>query len=489
MNEALIKMYRSVGYIGPLPDTDPRTMPFTGTASDPIEELPPLDLKGLNELEQWYEKEPDKLLKTMGHLNDHPMTSEYFGEIIELTRNALTHPDDFLKLRTAHSTTRMMVESNRFVMPDKYPNYPDIRINPQSKKYEPGGDAIGWVLNTGSYFLLELLGIDKKKGFRFHDKNTDSNFLYSMKDSQGVPFGSGRPVRVGLFADFGTGEYHSLYIARHLERQFELDYAIHLGDVYYAGRTSEFRKYMWEPTENLMQKTRTFWMAGNHEKFANYKPYYNFMDKKKGMGPSGLQEQEGSYFCIRSDQFQIIGIDTAFFKNGRYKRKELLDWLKERLHEGKDHSPSLVTILLSPNEPYNLGSKKQHSLLKDLGEFVNDNMIDLWFWGNTHYSALFQKTSKTPFIGSCIGHAGHPIKQKNILNAFDKDKHGKGLAPASWVDTSLKFPQEDFPNLRPDLNNHGFCIMELHPDKIILEYYDWLMRKLNSVNFPIDHFT
>jgi len=491
MDKDLISLYRSLGYNGPLPDTLPSQFTALEDATpDQIDELPPLDLKGVEELERMYEKDPKKMLKKMDSLNESQMTPEYFGALIEQARNALTHPKEFLKQMDAGIQFESLSASAPLSWPTKYPSYDDITVEPHSHKYEPRADLLGWIINSGSYFIGEKIGLCSKKVFRLHDEHSTSDFVYKMKDPQGNPFEFGRSVRIGLFADFGTGEYHSRFIARNLETKFDLDYAIHLGDVYYAGRTSEFEKHMWEPLKNLMSKTRMFWMAGNHEKYSCYKPYYKFMDDKKGVGPEGLQEQEGSYFCIRSDRYQVVAIDTAFFKDGRYQKKgrkeveKLWNWLNDRLQEGKDHSPPLINILLSPNEPYNLGSRKRKGLLNDLSELVNKNLIDLWFWGNTHHAALYDKTSETPFIGSCIGHAGHPIYNKRIKN----DAKKKGLAPTSWVDTTFKFPPKDFGRLRQDLNNHGFCIMELHKDKIILEYYDWLMRKHNIANFPLDIF-
>ena len=60
----------------------------------------------------------------------------------------------------------------------------------------------------------------------------------------------------------------------------------------------------------------------------------------------GNQFQEGSYFCLRSDKFQIIGIDTAYFEVGRCAEPELLAWLKEVLRVGKKQG--CVNICLVP---------------------------------------------------------------------------------------------------------------------------------------------
>ncbi|NIR47853.1 hypothetical protein GWO43_05320, partial [candidate division KSB1 bacterium] len=289
-------------------------------------------------------------------------------------------------------------------------------------------------------------------------------------------------LAIALFADFGTGLYHSKYIARNIAAM-KPDYAIHLGDVYYAGRDTEFKFNFREPLEPVLKTSRLFTMNANHEMFSSGFPYFGYINYKLGRKSGWVeQEQQGSYFSIRNNKYQIIGIDTAYHEDGRHKEKELNKWLGKRLEEGR--TANRTNIFLSPNEPYELGKDEFSNLYSDLQRFVDAKLIDFWFWGNTHYCALFEKSKKAPFFGSCIGHGGHPIYKEDVeKNAAKHDKlKNKDIPPPMWVDTSPKFPEET--GLRPDLANHGFCMMHLGPKSVRLTYYDWLKKERHSVEFP-----
>ncbi|MGH7602201.1 MAG: hypothetical protein ACREOI_38030, partial [bacterium] len=136
-----------------------------------------------------------------------------------------------------------------------------------------------------------------------------------------------------------------------------------------------------------------------------------------------------------------------------------------------------------------LGDKKFSDLYHDLKGFIQEKLIDFWFWGNTHYGALFDRSPQAPFIGSCIGHAGHPIYKKDIEKNHAKHlalkRKSNGIPPTLWVDLSLKFPE--WTKLRPDLANHGFCLLELEGEKIRLTYYDWLKNVQHQAEFPGSH--
>ena len=216
-------------------------------------------------------------------------------------------------------------------------------------------------------------------------------------------------LEIALFSDFGTGLYHSRYIAKQLvEGRFP--YAIHVGDVYYSGRKSEFRKYMTRPLSPLFGATELFLLNSNHEMYSGGKPYFRFLDDKRA-AHSDRQKQEGSYFCLRSKRFQILGIDTAYHEDGRFRDPNLLEWLDEKLREGRSNGQT--NILLSANHPYEYGKVEFSKLFRDdLGDLIGDR-VDLWFWGNTHYCALFDRGPRIPFHGSCIGHGG----QLQVLSA------------------------------------------------------------------------
>ena len=214
-------------------------------------------------------------------------------------------------------------------------------------------------------------------------------------------------------------------------------------------------------------------MNGNHEMLSGGGAFFKYIDEKRvrSGGAAGVkrQRQEGSYFALTSPKFQIIGIDTAYHTSihgaGRYANDDLKYWLKARLDEGR--ALGQINILLSGDEPYSVGSAGTTELFGDVGKLVDAQLIDLWFWGNTHYCALFDRSDRTPFLGSCIGHGGYPYDRMK-----ESSKAGT-LTSVRWLETRARFP--DSTGVRQDRGNNGYVMMTLnHQSGIIeLDYRDW----------------
>lgn len=432
-----MKLYRSLGYKKPF-----------GEAKDIVT---PEDLKRVRtELNDTVKAR--ELLSRARKVWDSEITKEEIQRSIEKTQNAFTEVPGMPGLP--------LILSQEILPPDFKlpPADPRIEVKPDFPKFEKERDAIGWILFAGFYWLRSRDPDRPKARFRRHDAN--HTFVYNL------PNPPQEGLEIALFGDFGTGLYTSLYITQQIkERKFP--YAIHLGDVYYAGTKEEFETTLVKPFKEILQNTRFFTMIANHEMLSDGHAYFEYLDAKKKSHPN--QEQEGSYFCLRSNAFQIIGIDTDYFEEGRFKKereeeKLLHKWLEDVLKHGKDNNK--VNILLTANEPYKYGDKNYRSdLYRDLKSFIDQNMIDLWFWGNTHYCALFNRSDEMKFVGSCIGHGGFP---------YNKKEEGKEEpAPLLFLETEARFPA--WTKLHKEFGNNGFCVLRLMPNhKIKLEYIDWL---------------
>jgi hypothetical protein len=159
---------------------------------------------------------------------------------------------------------------------------------------------------------------------------------------------------------------------------------------------------------------------------------------------------------------QILGIDTQYYGGGRYRNNELLAWLRTRLAEGRQSG--LTNIVVSSDHPYSYGKTSMADLFFDVASLVED--IDLWFWGNTHYCALFSPGPAIPFIGSCVGHGGYPYGTE----------HSGGATPPGvqvrFVETRSRFHK--WPAIRPDRGNNGFCMLTMSATALELRYIDWM---------------
>lgn len=322
-----------------------------------------------------------------------------------------------------------------------------IELNPNIRQFEK---LDPWWIGVADENLISKLGRwPNLEKFVAHSK--DRPFVYQATAAEAE-----RPI--GLFADFGTGTYQSRLIARQLAAR-QLGYAVHLGDVYYAGRQREFAEYYTAPLRPLTQKTKLFSLPENHELYSGGKWYLDFLrdPHKRGISP-----QEGSYFCLRFLRHQIIAIDVNWHKRQRFLHAPTRQWLQERL----DEAPDLTTILLSGSGPYGYGDSSAYSLLSDLWDYLKSGRIAMWIWGDDHYCALFERDDLiAPFYGSCIGHGGYPAG----VQTAGKSSWARTL----WLEDEPRFPR--WTGLRQDMLCNGWSELSLAADGgFALTYRDWL---------------
>jgi hypothetical protein len=400
-----------------------------------------------------------------------------------LLGSAATVDDALRMLNTAESAlenaagTRVAAAANRseqsFELPPehRFPGY-DHRANPifpHRTVFETAADAPAWAATAAAAWLFRLFARKPKL------PEPAAHAIYPLATRDGE-------TTVALFSDWGTGYYHSRYIAAHIARM-EVANAIHLGDVYYIGSESQFDDHVTPIIEPLLTQMPVYMMNANHEMDSEGIPYFKYLRHKQALGRKRgfvAQPQETSYFCLRNDRYQVIGIDTAYHKAGRHQDRDLNQWFGARLEEGR--AAGLTTVLLSQNEAYarmkGSGGVAVHERRElcdvDLRAFVDAGLIHAWFWGDEHYAALYDANDTMPFVGSCIGHGGYPFGIKR-----DDSDEARDLVPLVWAETGSRF--EGIEGLRQDRGNNGFCHMTLAADGIELRYIDWRFRTRKEV--------
>jgi hypothetical protein len=249
----------------------------------------------------------------------------------------------------------------------------------------------------------------------------------------------------------------------------------HLGDVYYGGSQSEFDANYTKILEPVMQNSLLWSIPENHELYSGGFAYQKFLADHRGSGP-GKVHQDGSYFCVRFSNHQIVGIDVNWNKRQRYVKPELRAWLEDVLDSGE--KSQLTTILCSGSAPWTYGEEHGSKLFEDMKEWTDAGRIAMWFWGDDHYCALFQRDdAKGKFVGSCIGHAGFPGDRQ-------KEKKKSFVEPV-WVETEPRFPKKY--DLRDDLTNPGWVQLSLLGNGgVELLYVDWLGCKRLRAKYDLD---
>jgi len=419
-----------------------------------------VDGRVVADMRAWLIADPERMLaEAPAVLGDTPSIADGM-RLLNDAEAALRTPSHTLAALAANRSD----ESYELPVKYQFPGYDPqaVPIRPSEKRFESAADAAAWAATAVAAWFFRLA--TPKPDLPLPAGTAE----YPLAEKNGQ-------TTIALFSDWGTGYYHSNYIARHVV-QLGAAQAVHLGDVYYTGTAGQFNEQFTPLLDRVIRAMPLYAMNANHEMDSHGIPYLDFLATKKALGPDtghAAQPQETSYFALVNDRYQVVGIDTAFHGNGRYEDDGLRAWLRARLESGRD--AGRTTILLSQNEPYGPSSgdsvaAREHRDLytKDLGDWVKEGLVHAWFWGDEHYVALYEPNDEVPFVGSCIGHGGYPYGRVH------DDTRASDVTRVVWTETEARFPEDT--GQRQDRGNNGFCRLTLREDGIRLEYWDWLLR-------------
>jgi hypothetical protein len=423
-----------------------------------------LDGKAIAELREKLLSQPDEMMaEAPAVLGDRPELADAL-KLLNDAEAALRTPRHTLSALAANRSD----ETYELPAHHQFPGYDSaaVPIRPSEKQFESAADAAAWAATAVAAWAFRL--VTRKPDLPVPAGTAE----YPLQSRDGA-------TTVALFSDWGTGYYHSRYIARHIVHLGAAQ-AVHLGDVYYTGTSSQFAEHFNPVLDPVVRALPFYAMNANHEMDSHGIAYLQFLEIKRSLGGTpgfAPQPQETSYFCLSNDAYQVIGIDTAFHRNGRYKDDVLRLWLRDRLEAGQ--SAGKITVLLSQNEPYgpsggdSVRAREFRDLYtKDLKP-ITEGLVHAWFWGDEHYAALYEPNDDAPFVGSCIGHGGYPYGRMTL------DSGPGDVTRAVWAETEARFPPDT--GQRQDRGNNGFCLLTLESSGILLTYWDWLLRKRHEV--------
>jgi len=432
--------------------TVPRGRTTAEALAAPVSNLRPLDLEALEEIRRRLDQEPE-LWQTRPPQILGPMpTREQIDRLLDEVAEQLSAP----QAARARLATLRATRTPHFELPEecRFPGYEGPAIPIQLDRMDMQEDDWGgWGVSWAAALWYRL---SHPKPELPSSTGSATQFCYPLRQVDGR-------TTLALFSDWGSGYYHARYIIKHIA-SMNPGQAIHLGDVYYAGSPTEIKRHFQEILSPLLTSLPIYTLNANHEMMHNGVPFFEFLQFKHGLGAS--QPQESTYFCLSNDFYQVIAIDTDYHENGRYRDAALVEWLDTRLQEGR--AKRKINILLSQHEPYNPRGVEAllHEDLKPL--VLDEQLVDLWFWGDEHYAALHRTGSGAPFIGACIGHGGYPYRrQTGPLVAPPAE-----VARLEWAETAPRFPLH-LAAARHNVGNNGFCWLELTPDAVLLKFIDW----------------
>ncbi len=212
----------------------------------------------------------------------------------------------------------------------------------------------------------------------------------------------------------------------------------------------------------------SFALNGNHEMYANGGPYFTTFLSSLGMpaGPPG-PGQQASFFCLETDAWRIIAIDTGYNCVGVpilslipginsipavggdcHLEKATLDWLRGTV---QPKTKPKATLLLSHHQYYAAFNESAYTKpAKQLVEFFGGQDV-LWIWGHEHRLGIYDKFSTAGGIsayGRCLGHSGMPVDlgtpdpKKAPLLLYDPRQHtlddGSAVGENGFVNLSIE---------------------------------------------------
>ncbi len=282
-----------------------------------------------------------------------------------------------------------------------------------------------------------------------------------------VPDIVGTNATVALVADWGTGDEGAKLLLRQIAQK-NPDLVVHLGDVYYSGSEHEYQNYfynIWQATFGLSKaswgdklpaptKPATYTLSGNHDMYSGGQPYYTTID---------MLGQPASYFCLRNDDWQFIGIDTGLHDSNpvgqaaTYLEEQEVAWLEDKVATAGKRK----TVLLSHHQLFTSfesigkpGVKVNPNLIGQLQDVLPD--VAVWFWGHEHNLVIYDKYQGV--MGRCIGHGAFPV-DVDQLETPDPN------VPVRKVALS---PEDDGATFQ-----HGYVVMELTGSTARVTYFQF----------------
>lgn len=221
-------------------------------------------------------------------------------------------------------------------------------------------------------------------------------------------------VKLAIFGDWGSGNWHNNHTAStisNLITNHHVDYAIHLGDVYYSGSQMEQYEHIlgYWPTA----KQGNFTLNGNHDMYHSARPYFNWVLSDERFS----HQQNCSFFALENRHWIIVGLDTAFFAN----REQL--YLHGHLDPTQIHflqqlaQRNKPVIVLSHHNGLDITGQTPQT---PLWQQVTDNLgksLKYWYWGHEHIGAVYK-----PYNGvnpRVVGHGAIPYGHANDLANSD----------------------------------------------------------------------
>jgi hypothetical protein len=216
----------------------------------------------------------------------------------------------------------------------------------------------------------------------------------------------GNLARILVVGDWGSGIERAQGIGRMMrdiieegQRAGREQHVVHLGDVYYSGWDWEVdhRLLAYWPVRKEEAGSISSWsLNGNHDMYSGG---YGYFDRLL-TDPRFQRHQGASYFRLFNDNWQLLGLDTAYQNKALFAPQS--EWIRDHTKTPKK------TMLLSHHQPFTVYEKDSIKMDKTLKGVLRHGGIRAWLFGHEHRCILYNEYLKIKYP-RLIGHGGVPV--------------------------------------------------------------------------------
>lgn len=318
---------------------------------------------------------------------------------------------------------------------------------------------LGWSLALLDFIKLQI-GWETKADF-----NDNPNTITIDTSSQPT-------LNIAIMGDWGAGNYKdgpspnspAIQVMDAINAKAP-DMVVHLGDVYYAGTSSEEQ-------ENLLNSWTydaplgNFTLNSNHEMYDGGQSYFNIaltssLISKYQTGQKN--EKPASYFSIEYGDYLIVGLDSAYNATGMYMDGRITDsgqlkFINDAAKKGKK------LILMTHHNPMETYGSATNGLWEDVvmnKKALNNAAPFMWYWGHIHNGIVYSDRAVTgSVLARCLGNGSIPI----------------GTAPWLQNNSSVSYftntPLNDGTKNNQLRVKNGFAILTIDSNGITETWYD-----------------
>lgn len=336
-----------------------------------------------------------------------------------------------------------------------------------------------WIVHCGKYLF------SSKADFKTYEQ---ASGIFTARDTNGA---STNNVTIALTADWGTCTWESATVAEKM-MSHDPQYTIHLGDTYYTGNQEEMNmNYNNDGAPWRKGPSGSFLLMGNHEMYSGGAAYFNTL---QNFGAGSLK-QEAAYFCLQTDYWLVVGIDTGYESVVRPFLKPqsddklkmdtaLVKWLSETVNFKSPQNSKKGIIILSHHEYTSAYEHEYYQPAKQLAALVGDGREVIWLWGHEHLFAVYGKCTYQDGVmayGRCIGHGGMPIDRDKIFELEKKPGFEKRAKDRNLVITDRRL-NKIVDKLAVGFN--GYAVLKLNNEQLTITYYS-VENIENPVSVPL----